>query len=282
MKTNRVAIALRHSFVPLPLRLPAACSRGGPNRPMRLRTPTPRHDLRIRRQSADTTTIASERISRFCPPMPRPTPASSSIPRAFLRPKYCGHCHQEAHAEWRQSAHANSFRAPWYVKNVNLLINGKGIEFARHCEGCHNPIALTSGAMTENSPVNRKFDQDGVTCSVCHAIQKVDARGTGSYVLGPAGGNGGCRRQAGVWRGIGQGDSGTSRPPLKSGDEGFLPHQRFLFRLPQGGVAQAVERLQMAACDLSLRRMAALVFCQRVTASVLRERSACPLARPAT
>jgi len=105
-------------------------------------------------------------------------------PKSFPTAKYCGHCHQEAHAEWRQSAHANSFRAPWYVKNVNMLMNGKGIEYARHCEGCHNPTALTSGAMTKNSPVNRKFDQDGITCSVCHSIQKVDTRGTGSYVLG--------------------------------------------------------------------------------------------------
>jgi Flp pilus assembly protein TadD len=105
-------------------------------------------------------------------------------PQSFPTAKYCGHCHQAAYAQWRQSAHANSFRAPWYVKNVNLLIKGKGIEYARHCEGCHNPIALTSGAMTQSSPVNRKFDADGVTCSVCHSIQKVDARGTGSYVMG--------------------------------------------------------------------------------------------------
>src|ERR1700744_5123633 len=26
--------------------------------------------------------------------------------KAFLTAKYCGHCHQEAHLEWRQSAHA--------------------------------------------------------------------------------------------------------------------------------------------------------------------------------
>ena len=104
-------------------------------------------------------------------------------PKSFPTAKYCGHCHQEAHAEWRQSAHANSFRAPWYVKNVNMLMKGKGIEYARHCEGCHNPIALTSGAMTEHSPVNRNFDADGVTCSVCHSIQQVNTRGTGSYVL---------------------------------------------------------------------------------------------------
>jgi hypothetical protein len=39
-------------------------------------------------------------------------------PKSFPTAKYCGHCHQEAHAEWRQTAHANSFRAPWYVKNT--------------------------------------------------------------------------------------------------------------------------------------------------------------------
>jgi Flp pilus assembly protein TadD len=104
--------------------------------------------------------------------------------KSFPTAKYCGHCHQEAHAEWRQTAHANSFRAPWYIKNTNMLKKEKGIEFTRHCEGCHNPIALTSGALTKDSPVDRKFDEDGVTCSVCHSIQQVNTRGTGSYVLG--------------------------------------------------------------------------------------------------
>ncbi len=105
-------------------------------------------------------------------------------PKSFLPAEYCGHCHQQAYAEWRQTAHANSFRAPWYIKNVNLLKDGKGIQFQRHCEGCHNPISLVSGALTPNSPVYRKkMDDDGVTCTVCHSIQKVDAYGTGSYVI---------------------------------------------------------------------------------------------------
>jgi Flp pilus assembly protein TadD len=102
---------------------------------------------------------------------------------SFLTAKYCGHCHQEAYAQWRQTAHANSFRAPWYIKNTNMLRDTKGIEYTRHCEGCHNPIALVSGALTKGSPINRHFDQDGITCTVCHSIQKVDTRGTGSYVI---------------------------------------------------------------------------------------------------
>jgi tetratricopeptide (TPR) repeat protein len=104
-------------------------------------------------------------------------------PKNFATAQYCGHCHQEAHAEWRQSAHSNSNRAPWYIRNVNLLNAEKGISFSRHCEGCHDPIAVVAGAITEGAPRKRPYDQDGVTCMVCHSIQSVNTRGTGSYVL---------------------------------------------------------------------------------------------------
>jgi len=105
-------------------------------------------------------------------------------PKQFQTADYCGHCHQEAHQQWRESAHSNANRAPWYLKNVGLLNAEKGIEFSRHCEGCHDPIAVVAGALTEGSPKKRPYDQDGVTCQVCHSIQKVDTRGTGSYVMG--------------------------------------------------------------------------------------------------
>lgn len=105
-------------------------------------------------------------------------------PKDFPTAQYCGHCHQAAHQQWRESAHSNANRVPWYLKNVNLLNDEKGIEFSRHCEGCHDPIATVSGALTQGGPKKRPYDQDGVTCSVCHSVQKVDLRGTGSYVLG--------------------------------------------------------------------------------------------------
>lgn len=105
-------------------------------------------------------------------------------PKSFPTAEYCGHCHQESHKQWRESAHSNANRVPYYLKNVGLLNDSKGIEFSRHCEGCHDPIALVSGALTEGAPTKRPYDQDGVTCTVCHSIQKVDTRGTGSYVMG--------------------------------------------------------------------------------------------------
>jgi hypothetical protein len=107
-------------------------------------------------------------------------------PKTFPDAAYCGHCHQESHKQWRESAHANSFRTPWYKKNVNLLMSQKGNSDARHCEGCHNPLAMLSGTLTPGASQKRHEDDDGITCTVCHSIQSVDKRGTGSYVLAPA------------------------------------------------------------------------------------------------
>jgi tetratricopeptide (TPR) repeat protein len=104
---------------------------------------------------------------------------------AFPSAHYCANCHSDIHAQWRQSAHSNSFREPFYLQNVEILIKSKGIEASRHCEGCHNPVALVSGALTRGSTLSRPFDSEGVSCMVCHSIQKIqNTSGTGSYVLG--------------------------------------------------------------------------------------------------
>ena len=106
-------------------------------------------------------------------------------PGAFPKAEYCGHCHEEAYHQWRQALHSNSFRTPFYRASVNILIRTKGIEFSRHCDSCHNPIAVLSGALTQDSQVDRSFDQDGVTCMVCHSIQQLQSTsGNGGYVMG--------------------------------------------------------------------------------------------------
>jgi tetratricopeptide (TPR) repeat protein len=105
-------------------------------------------------------------------------------PKSFYTAEYCGHCHQEAYHQWRQTAHSNSFRAPWYLKNVNSLIDEKGVQYSRHCEGCHNPVALLSGDLSQGMPKKRPFEDEGVTCSTCHSIVSTDTTGTGSYIMG--------------------------------------------------------------------------------------------------
>lgn len=127
-------------------------------------------------------------------------------PDAFPNAAYCGKCHQQAYKEWRESAHSNAFRAPFYKRNVDILIESKGIEFSRHCEGCHNPIALFTGVLTKDSKTKRWFDDEGLTCMTCHSIASIqNTSGTGSYVMGqPA---------------VMLNPDGTPRPGLPSFDE---------------------------------------------------------------
>ena len=106
-------------------------------------------------------------------------------PSAFPDAAYCGHCHQEAFHQWRQSLHANSFRAPFYRASVNILMRTKGIEFARHCDSCHNPVGVLAGALDPSSTMDRSFDRDGLTCMTCHSIQSSSSKlGNGSFVMG--------------------------------------------------------------------------------------------------
>jgi tetratricopeptide (TPR) repeat protein len=106
-------------------------------------------------------------------------------PGAFPNAQYCGHCHQEALHQWRQALHSNSFRTPFYRTSVNILIRTKGIEFSRHCDSCHNPIAVLAGGLTQDSQVDRSFDKDGLTCTTCHSVQSLKStNGNGGFVMG--------------------------------------------------------------------------------------------------
>ena len=101
----------------------------------------------------------------------------------FIPAARCAGCHTEAHAQWSESAHRNSFREPFYQTNVKHLIRDRKIAVTRHCESCHNPVALFSGALSEKAPFARPFDEEGVTCSVCHSIVSTNTTGIGSYVI---------------------------------------------------------------------------------------------------
>jgi len=120
------------------------------------------------------------------------TPGNAAIegndfvqPGAFPTAEYCGGCHQEAYSQWRQALHSNAFRTPFYRASVNILLRTKGIEFARHCDSCHNPIGVLTGALTQDSKVDRtKFDADGLTCTTCHSVQRLqETAGNGGFVL---------------------------------------------------------------------------------------------------
>ncbi|MEJ7709874.1 MAG: hypothetical protein WKF84_08445 [Pyrinomonadaceae bacterium] len=51
-----------------------------------------------------------------------------------------------------------------------------------------NPVTTRlrsfSGALTKSASFKRPFDDDGVSCIVCHSIQSAENRGIGGYVMG--------------------------------------------------------------------------------------------------
>jgi tetratricopeptide (TPR) repeat protein len=123
--------------------------------------------------------------SPFAPSNAQTTTGNLISQRDFIPAIRCASCHESTHTEWSQSAHRNAFREPFYQANVNHLIRDRGIVVTRHCESCHNPVALFSGALSNNSKIPRPFDNEGVSCSVCHSIQSMTTQGIGSYVIAP-------------------------------------------------------------------------------------------------
>ena len=123
--------------------------------------------------------------SPFAPSNAQTTTAQFIKHTTFIPAERCAKCHSSTHVEWSQSAHRNAFREPFYQANVNHLIRERGIVATRHCESCHNPVALFSGALSINSKIPRPFDDEGVSCSVCHSIQTVTTQGIGSYTIAP-------------------------------------------------------------------------------------------------
>ena len=121
----------------------------------------------------------------FAPSNARTTTGQLISSNEFIPARRCANCHESTHAEWKESAHRNAFREPFYQANVQHLIRDRGIAVTRHCESCHNPVALFSGALSPNVQIERPFDDEGVSCSVCHSIQSTTTEGIGSYTIAP-------------------------------------------------------------------------------------------------
>lgn len=108
----------------------------------------------------------------------------------FIPAARCAACHQDTHTGWAESLHRNAAREPFYKESVDILERQQGSEATMHCESCHSPVATLSGALFKaNSATSkdadgaRPYEDEGVTCSVCHSITEVRLEGTGSYTI---------------------------------------------------------------------------------------------------
>jgi hypothetical protein len=88
-------------------------------------------------------------------------------------------------AQWERS-HAHRFSAnAAYRKTVGLLIEEQGIESARLCAGCHDPVPLLTGRIVAGADYPFA-DSEGVTCVVCHSMRPGPLAKNGDYTVTPS------------------------------------------------------------------------------------------------
>ena len=91
-------------------------------------------------------------------------------------------CHDAIYKEWQASAHGYSAIDALFVRVQSLLAESRGVAETRSCAGCHDPVALLSGARTGAQDL-QTFE--GNSCLVCHRTVNTDTEGNGGYVIAP-------------------------------------------------------------------------------------------------
>lgn len=136
---------------------------------------------------ASDSQIQAPQSNAFNPSNARTTDGNFIPVEEFFPASRCASCHADTHKSWSQSLHRNAAREPFYRESADILLHTRGIELTRHCESCHTPIALFSGALTKISARQEapftKLDDEGITCSVCHSITEARLDGTGSFTI---------------------------------------------------------------------------------------------------
>ena len=106
--------------------------------------------------------------------------AESRFPSAST----CGSCHPKHFEEWSVSQHAYSQLSPIYLalnNKINMLANGSNGDF---CLRCHNQVGANIGESSIISNLERHpTSREGITCVVCHRINKDYNKASGRLAL---------------------------------------------------------------------------------------------------
>jgi len=105
-------------------------------------------------------------------------------PRRLAGSEGCGRCHTQIADEWGPSAHRYASMDFVFQKVQENMAAELAPEATRYCAGCHDPIALFSGAKNVgNQTLSVEGAHEGVSCLVCHSIVQTDVRGNADYTV---------------------------------------------------------------------------------------------------
>jgi len=95
-------------------------------------------------------------------------------------------CHEQILQEWEPSAHRYASRSAFFQLIQGAMADANGAESTRYCAGCHDPIALFSGAKNiYDEDLSSPGADEGISCASCHSIVRTDVQGNANYTLAP-------------------------------------------------------------------------------------------------
>jgi Cytochrome c554 and c-prime len=143
-------------------------------------------DLLLDESEGETKKAASE-------PVPKARRASTATDtthiKLFTENRYpsansCAACHPKQYKEWSVSQHAYAQLSPVYLSlsnKINQLANGSNGDF---CLRCHSPVGANLGETPSESNLDRNpTSREGITCVVCHRINKNYNKASGRLAL---------------------------------------------------------------------------------------------------
>jgi hypothetical protein len=107
-------------------------------------------------------------------------------PDALAGSASCGTsgCHEEIVKEWEPSAHRYASRSAFFQLIQKAMADVNGAESTRYCAGCHDPIALFSGAKNiYDEDLSSPGADEGVSCAACHSIVRTDVEGNANFTM---------------------------------------------------------------------------------------------------
>jgi hypothetical protein len=126
--------------------------------------------------------------SPFAPSLAMTATGGAIAPGALAGSESCGTsgCHEQIVREWQPSAHRYASRSFFFQAIQKTMADNNGPESTRYCGGCHDPIALFSGAKNVyDEDLSSPGADEGVSCASCHSIVSSDVKGNANYVIAP-------------------------------------------------------------------------------------------------
>jgi len=111
----------------------------------------------------------------------------------FPSAKECAHCHPRQYKEWSRSMHAYAQHSPVFEAFTLTMVERTGGTIGTFCTRCHTPIGVSLGETASLRNVHRsRISMEGVTCVVCHRMQKPFYKASGRIPVTPGEVSMGC------------------------------------------------------------------------------------------